>query len=64
DSDKSREIKKLYDEALTIYKSGDFKKAEILFSVLVEEYDDHPSKYFLPHIKDEQPWGVHKMTTK
>ncbi|EDZ61870.1 adenylate cyclase [Sulfurimonas gotlandica GD1] len=64
DSDKSREIKKLYDEALRIYKSGDFKKAEVLFDRLVKDYDDHPSKYFLPHIKDEQPWGVHKMTTK
>jgi len=63
-SDKSREIKKLYDVALTIYKRGDFKEADVLFTSLVEDYDDNPSKYFLPHIKDEQPWGVHKMTTK
>ncbi|WP_373004474.1 CHASE2 domain-containing protein [Sulfurimonas sp.] len=64
DTDKSREVKKLYDAALTIYKSGDFKEAELLFTSLVEDYDDNPSKYFLAHIKDEQPWGVHKMTTK
>jgi len=61
---KSKEIKKLYDEALSIYKSGDFVEAKKLFNSLVEDYDDNPSKYFLPHIEDEQPWGVHKMTTK
>lgn len=61
---KSRKIKKLYNEALSVYKSGDFKAAEILFTSLVEEYDDNPSKYFLVHIRDEQPWGVHRMTTK
>lgn len=64
DTDKAKKIKKLYDKALSIYKSGDFKEAEVLFSALVEEYDDNPSKYFLEHIKDGQPWGVHKMTTK
>ncbi|WP_294963177.1 adenylate/guanylate cyclase domain-containing protein [Sulfurimonas sp.] len=64
DNDKSREIKRLYDEALRIYKSGDFKEAVVLFTILVKDYDDKPSKYFLPHIQDEQPWGVHKMTTK
>nr|WP_321267601.1 CHASE2 domain-containing protein [uncultured Sulfurimonas sp.] len=60
----AKKIKELYDKALSVYKSGDFKEAEMLFSSLVKEYDDNPSKYFLPHIKDEQPWGVHKMTTK
>jgi adenylate cyclase len=64
DTDRSKKIKELYDSALSIYKSGDFKEAELLFTSLVEDYDDHPSKYFLSHIKDEQPWGVHKMTTK
>jgi adenylate cyclase len=63
-TDKSKQIKELYDEALSVYKSGDFKEAEILFSNLIKKYDDNPSKYFLPHIKDGQPWGVHKMTTK
>ncbi len=61
---KSKKIKKLYNEALSVYKSGDFKEAEILFTSLVKEYDDNPSKYFLVHIRDEQPWGVHRMTTK
>lgn len=61
---KSKKIKKLYDKALSVYKSGDFKAAEILFTSLVKEYDDNPSKYFLVHIRDEQPWGVHRMTTK
>ncbi|MCK9492494.1 MAG: adenylate/guanylate cyclase domain-containing protein [Sulfurimonas sp.] len=61
---RSKEIKELYDEALEIYKRGDFKQAEVLFSVLVKEYDDAPSKYFLPLIKESRAWGVHKMTTK
>lgn len=61
---KSKKIKKLYDKALSVYKSGDFKESEILFTSLVKEYDDNPSKYFLVHIRDEQPWDVHKMTTK
>ncbi|WP_373036786.1 CHASE2 domain-containing protein [Sulfurimonas sp.] len=64
DTDKAKKIKKLYDKALSVYKNGDFKEAEVLFSALVEEYDDNTSKYFLEHIKDGQPWGVHKMTTK
>ncbi len=63
-TDKSKTVKELYNKALTVYKRCDFKEAEILFSSLAENYDDNPSKYFLPHIKDEQPWGVHKMTTK
>jgi adenylate cyclase len=63
-TDESKKIKKLYDEALNIYKNENFKEAQMLFTSLVEKYDDNPSKYFLPHIKDEQPWGVHKMTTK
>ncbi len=64
DTAESKTIKELYDKALDVYKSEDFKEAEILFASLVQDYDDHPSKYFLEHIKDEQPWGVHKMTTK
>ncbi|MFT7003244.1 MAG: adenylate cyclase [Sulfurimonas sp.] len=63
-TDESKEIKKLYDKALTIYKSANFKEAKLLFDYIVEKYDDNPSKYFLPYIKNEQPWGVHKMTTK
>ena len=63
-TDESKKIKELYDKALTMYKGGNFKDSEILFTSLIENYDDNPSKYFLPHIRDEQPWGVHKMTTK
>jgi adenylate cyclase len=63
-ADEYKEIKKLYDKALTVYKSADFKEAELLFVYIVEKYDDNPSKYFLQHIKNEQPWGIHKMTTK
>ena len=62
--DESRKLKSLYDEALEIYKEGDFDKAEKLFNNLINDYDDKPSKYFLPLIKDKHPWGVHKMTTK
>ncbi|MEA2100268.1 MAG: CHASE2 domain-containing protein [Campylobacterota bacterium] len=60
----SKKLKALYDEALKIYKNGEFEEAEKLFTNLVQKYDDNPSKYFLPLIKDAHPWGVHKMTTK
>lgn len=63
-SDTTKEIKALYDEALKVYIEGDFEKADKLFTELVENFDDNPSKYFLPLIKEKHPWGVHKMTTK
>lgn len=63
-TERSKQIKELYDKALEVYKSGDFKEAEKLFYRLIQEFDDNPSKYFLDLIKDEHPWGVHKMTTK
>ena len=63
-TDEAKKIKELYDEALNSYKDGDFKRAEELFSSLVEKYDDHPSRYFLQNVKDRHPWGVHRMTTK
>ena len=63
-SDMSKKVKVVYDEALQTYKNGDFEKAEELFSSLVKEYDDNPSKYFLPLVEEKHPWGVHKMTTK
>ncbi len=62
--EKSKEIKKLYDEALEVYISGDFTQAQIMFTALVKNYDDNPSKHFLELIKEKHPWGVHKMTTK
>ncbi len=61
---RSKEIKKLYDVALEVYISGDFSKADKMFSELIKNYDDHPSKYFLELVKEKHPWGVHKMTTK
>ena len=61
---KARKIKTLYDEALQVYKNKEYTKALQLFSFLVTEYDDNPSKYFIPMIKDKHPWGVHRMTTK
>ncbi|MBU1990713.1 adenylate/guanylate cyclase domain-containing protein [bacterium] len=63
-SERSKEIKKLYDEALEVYISGEFEKAETLFEHLVEKYKDSVSLYFLPLVKEKHPWGVHKMTTK
>lgn len=63
-TDMSKKIKILYDDALGSYKSGDFKNAQKLFSLLIEDYDDNPSKYFLSLVQVKHPWGVHKMTTK
>ena len=60
----SEHIKSLYDEALQNYKDGEFETADKLFTNLIDKYDDNPSKYFLPQVKDKHPWGVHRMTTK
>ncbi len=63
-TEKAKKVKVLYDEALQSYKNSEFEKAEVLFTSLVKEYDDNPSKYFLPNIKNKHPWGIHRMTTK
>jgi len=63
-SDASKELKLLYEEALGVYKDGDFEEAEKLFINLVQKYDDSPSKYYLPLVQVKHPWGVRKMTTK
>lgn len=63
-TDKSKQIKKLYDKALDIYIDSDLLKAKELFQELVEKYNDAPSKYFLKSIENGHLWGVHKMTTK
>lgn len=63
-TDYSREVKKLYDEALSTYKSGNFLEAEQLFNRLIDNYNDNPSKYFLQLVQEKHPWGVNKMTTK
>jgi len=60
----SKNIKYLYDEALQSYKDGKFEIADALFTDLIDKYDDNPSKYFLPLVKDKHPWGIHRMTTK
>ena len=62
--DESKTIKELYDKALSVYKSDKLEEAQMLFSSLVDKYDDNPSKFFLKNIKDGQLWGIHKMTTK
>lgn len=61
---KSKELKKLYEDALNTYKNNDFDKAKLMFTSLVNDYDDGPSEYMLERIKTDTPWGVHKMTTK
>ena len=58
------DLKVLYDEALLVYKNGDFDKAEMLFTRLINEFDDDVSNYFLKHVQNKHPWGIHKMTTK
>ncbi|QSZ40866.1 CHASE2 domain-containing protein [Sulfurimonas aquatica] len=63
-SDKAKEIKNLYDEALGVYIDNDLSKAEELFKIIVQKYEDGVSEYFLKLIKDGHSWGVHKMTTK
>lgn len=64
DTSESREIKNLYDKALSIYITDDFEEAQKLFSNIVLKYGDGPSKYFLNNIKNKCHWGVNKMTTK
>jgi adenylate cyclase len=57
-------LKKLYDDALEVYKSKDLEAAEEMFVKLINSYDDDVSNYFLKQIRDKHHWGVHKMTTK
>ena len=64
DINRSKEIKKLYDKALNVYKREDFKEAELYFTQLIEKYDDNLSKYFLKQIKAQQPLTVHNMAKK
>jgi len=64
DTQISYNLKKEYDEALSFYKNNNLIEAKTLFIKLVENYDDSVSKYFLKDIKNQHPWGVHKMITK
>ncbi len=61
---RSKEIKKLYDEALAYYIKQETAKAKELFGALVETYDDPVSAYFLKNIEAGHAWGVHVMRTK
>lgn len=60
----SKEVAKLYNEALSNYIDGETQKAQELFGILIEKYEDRPSEYFYKQIEANHPWGVHKMTTK
>ena len=64
ENEQNIDIIKHYDEALELYKNSKFEEAIVIFEKLVNEYDDHVSKYFLPLTKEKRPWGVHVMTTK
>lgn len=61
---KSLDIKDIYDEALDFYISKDFAQASVLFQKLVDSYDDEVSKKCLENIKDSKPWEVCRMTSK
>lgn len=60
----NEENKKLYDEALQVYKDGDLEKAKDMFENIVSTYKDTVSEYLLENIRQGQLWGVHRMTTK
>jgi adenylate cyclase len=60
----SKDIKKLYDNALSIYINDDISKAHKLFEEIVMKYDDVLSKYFLNKISLGLKCGVNKMMNK
>ncbi|MDF1879331.1 adenylate/guanylate cyclase domain-containing protein [Sulfurimonas sp. SAG-AH-194-C20] len=61
---KSKDIKKIYDNALEFYINEDILSAKQLFKKLIKEYNDSPSQYFLTNIEKNIKWGVCKMTQK
>ena len=63
-TDKSREIKKLYEEALEYYIQGEPKKATSHFNEITNNFNDAPSQYFLEKIKKNEKWNTLKMATK
>ena len=63
-SELSKKIKRVYDEALHEYKNENLTKAVALFTNLAQDYDDKPSRYFLKQIEDNKHWGIHVMTKK
>jgi adenylate cyclase len=62
--DNAKEMKKLYDEALEFYKNNDLHNSKMIFSKLVQDYDDNVSKYFLNRIDQGHEWAINKMETK
>ena len=63
-NDTNKKIKKLYDTAIELYRNSNSKGAKMIFEALTQDYNDSVSAYFLALIKENHPWGVHKMTTK
>ena len=63
-TDESMQIKEQYDKALQEYKNDELEKAKILFSTLVEDYNDKPSQYFINYIDKNRLWAINKMETK
>jgi adenylate cyclase len=64
DTEVSKTIKEEYDKALQIYKDGNLQDSKIIFSTLVDKYDDSPSKHFLKYINENRLWAINKMQTK
>ena len=60
----SKIIKQEYDKALQMYKDGNLQDSKILFSTLIDKYDDSPSKHFLKYINENRLWAINKMQTK
>jgi len=63
-NEESKNIKKIYDEALFVYKTGDSPRAKTLFLELTKRYNDSPSNYFVKNIEAGKSWSVHKMDEK
>ena len=57
-------IKEKYEEALKAYKGSNLQKSKKLFSKLVQEHNDNPSKYFLKYIENNRFWEVNNMDKK
>ena len=64
DLPESIKIKQIYDEALALYKDNKLPEAKMLFSKLVDKYNDKPSQYFINYIDENRHWAINKMNTK
>ena len=63
-TERSKEIKKLYDKALDAYIKNDISDATKMFKQLVEIHDDKIALYFLKNIEASLPYQVNYMTSK